>query len=61
MPFGHAKILDYGTANPVVARLTLQVSEILDQCEIATEMRDEIKKIHFESLAKGLLRCWEIT
>jgi hypothetical protein len=37
------KILDHGTANPIVARLTVQIFAILEHCEIAPETRDGIK------------------
>jgi hypothetical protein len=53
-------ILDHGTANPIVARLTVQIFAIVDQCEITPEARDGIKGIYMNSLAKKLLRCWEI-
>jgi hypothetical protein len=60
MPFARSQILDHGTANPIVARLTVQVFEILDQCEVTPEPRDAIEEIYMNSLAKKLLRCWEI-
>jgi hypothetical protein len=54
------KILDHGTENPIVARLTLQIFAILEHCEIAPEARDGIKVIYMNCLAKKLLRCGEI-
>jgi site-specific DNA-adenine methylase len=33
---------------------------MLDQCEVTPEARDGIKEIYMNSLAKKLLRCWEI-
>jgi hypothetical protein len=54
------KILDHGTANPIVARLTVQIFAILDHCEIAPDGRDGIKVIYMNCLAKKLLRCCEI-
>jgi hypothetical protein len=54
------KILDHGTANPIVARLTLQIFAILDHCEITSEARDGIKVIYMNCLARKLLRCGEI-
>jgi hypothetical protein len=53
-------ILDHGTANPIVARLTVQIFAILDHCEITPEARDDFKVICMSSLVKKLLRCWEI-
>ena len=58
--FVYAKQLDHGTTNPIVARLTLQMLEILKQCSLAEEKRNEIGGIYMNSLVKKLLRCWEI-
>jgi len=55
-----SKTLDHGTGNPIVARLTLQIFAILDRCNITKETRDSIKDMYMNSLAKKLLRCWEI-
>jgi hypothetical protein len=60
MPFVFSKLLDHGTSNPIVARLSLQMMQILDQCKIAKEARDEIAEIYMHSLQKKLIRCWEI-
>jgi hypothetical protein len=60
MPFAITHTLDHGVANPIVARLTIQIFKILDQCEVPPETRDRIKVIYVDSLAKKLLRCWEI-
>jgi hypothetical protein len=57
---GVTHVLDHGTANPIVARLTVQIFKILDHCEMTPEARDGIKVIYMTSLAKKLLRCWEI-
>jgi hypothetical protein len=35
-------------------------SRATDQCEVTPEARDGIKKIYMNSLAKKLVRCWEI-
>jgi len=32
MPFEFKKVLEHGTTNPIVARLSLQILEILKQC-----------------------------
>jgi hypothetical protein len=53
-------IFDHGSAHPIVARLTVQIFGILDHCEIRPEARDGIKVVYMSSLAKKLLRCWEI-
>jgi hypothetical protein len=60
MSFTQSKIADRGTANPIVSRLTLQIFNILDQCNLPQQTRDGIKLIYIDSLRKKLLRCWEI-
>lgn len=60
MPFTFSKVLDHGTQNPIVARLTLQVSELLAQCNITEKQRDDVFDVYFNSLVRKLLRCWEI-
>lgn len=60
MPFTFSKVLDHGSSNPIVARLTLQVSELLAQCNISNERRDDVFDVCLNSLVRKLLRCWEI-
>jgi hypothetical protein len=60
MPFATSKTLDHGTANPVVARLLLQVRDIMPFCNIAKDVDDGILGLCMKPLAPGLLRCWEI-
>lgn len=60
MPFVLKKLLDHGTTNPIVARLSLQVLQLLDQCALAKDARDAIGEIYVNSLQRKLLRCWEI-
>jgi hypothetical protein len=60
MSFTVSKVLDHGTANPIVSRLTLQIFRIIDQCNMPQEARDSVKVIYMNSLMKKLLRCWEI-
>lgn len=60
MSFTFSRIADHGTANPIVTRLTMQIFEILDQCNLSKEDADRIKVIYMGSLRKKLMRCWEI-
>jgi hypothetical protein len=60
LPLIVAKRLQHGTTNPIVARLTLQTLEILQQCDVTKEKAEEIGSIYLDSLVKKLLRCWEI-
>ncbi len=60
MPFVFKKVLDHGTTNPIVARLSLQVLKILDQCDVTKDVRDEVGELYVNSLQRKLIRCWEI-
>jgi hypothetical protein len=56
--FVMARHLEHGTKNPIVARLTLQSLDILEQCELLKEKRDKIGSVYMNSLVKELMRCW---
>ena len=61
---GLTHILDHGTANPIVARLTVQIFAIVDHCEITPEARDGIKGVSNASSRKsccGAGRSWSGT
>jgi hypothetical protein len=60
MAFTISTIADHGTGNPIVARLTLQIFGILDQCNLSKEAAERIKAIYMDSLRKKLMRCWGI-
>lgn len=60
MPFGFKKVLDHGTKNPIVARLSLQTLTILKSCKIDKAISDRVGTLYLESLQKKLIRCWEI-
>lgn len=60
MAFILKKSLDHGTSNPIVARLSLQILEIIQKCDIDKKKADDISTIYFDSLQRKLLRCWEI-
>ena len=60
MPFILQTVLEHGTKNPIIARLSLQTHQILNQCNIEGETRDRIGEIYSNSLPRQLLRCWEI-
>lgn len=54
--FNISKILDEGTANPIINRMSLQFAEILDSgfLELQVERSDIIKKLLFECMEKLL-------
>jgi hypothetical protein len=60
MGFAVTKIADYGTGIPILARLTVQTFDILDQCAIRQEDADAVKLIYMDSLTKKLVRCYDI-
>src|SRR5258705_13927453 len=60
MPFVFKKLLDHGTTNPIVARLSLQVLKILGECNLSKETYDKVGDRYLNSLQRKLLRCWEI-
>jgi hypothetical protein len=60
MPFEFKKVLDHGTTNPIVARLGLQILQILEKCNASKDIQDKVGDLYMNSLQKKLLRCWEI-
>lgn len=54
------KALEHGVTNPVVARLTLQILELLQKTNLPKEKRESVGGIFISSLVQKLLRCWEI-
>ena len=54
------KVLEHGTTKPIVARLSLQILEILKQCNVSKNIQDKVGDLYMHSLLKILLRCWEI-
>jgi HNH endonuclease len=60
MPFEFKTVLEHGSSNPIVARLSLQILEILKHCNAAKDIQDKISDLYMNSLLKKLMRCWEI-
>lgn len=61
MNWAISQILDHGTTNPIVARLTFQIAEILDHCDICEDLRGQVLDLYLNGLCKKLIRCWEIS
>lgn len=59
-PFVVAKKIDQGVNNPIVARLTLQNFELLQNCAIPKETAEKIQAIYLGELTPKLLRCSHI-
>jgi len=43
----------------IVARLSLQILEILKQCNVSKDIQDKVGDLYMNSLLM-ILRCWEI-
>src|SRR5262245_62841761 len=60
MPFDFKTVLEHGTSNPIVARLSLHTLESLDHCNASKDIQEKVRELYMISLPKKLLRCWEI-
>jgi hypothetical protein len=59
MPFVFSKILDHGTSHPVVARMQVQVSDLLKNTNFNETTREVIFKASFDASLR-LIRCGDI-
>ncbi|MGE0288551.1 MAG: hypothetical protein AB7I42_19140 [Bradyrhizobium sp.] len=60
LPFVVAQKLDQGVTNPIVARLTLQNFELLQNCAIAKDTAEKLQAIYLNELTPKLLRLSQI-
>lgn len=60
MSFVFQEILNYGTQNYIVTRLSLQICKVLKYCNIQSNDEEAIQNIYIHSLTPQLIRCWEI-
>ncbi|MBV9984927.1 hypothetical protein [Bradyrhizobium sp.] len=60
LPFVVAQKLDQGVTNPIVARLTLQNFELLQNCAIQKETAEKIQAVYLSDLTPKLLRLSQI-
>ncbi|MCP1913360.1 hypothetical protein J2R96_005840 [Bradyrhizobium elkanii] len=60
LPFIVAQKLDQGVTNPIVARLTLQTFDILQNCAIAKEKAEKIQSLYLNDLTPKLLHLSQI-
>lgn len=61
MVFEIRKISDHGTANPVVARLSLQTHELIQFCSIDKEKKDAILQLFHDQIQPRVITCDEIS
>ena len=54
------QVSNRGTAHPVVARLSVQMKELIAFSDASQEVKDGVLKVCFESLQSRLGTCWDI-
>jgi len=60
MAFTVKKVSDHGTSNPIVARLSVQTSELIKFYPIGKELREDIFGIFHQKIQPRLLQCYEL-
>lgn len=60
MGFILKKVSDYGTSNPIVARTSVQVSNLLQPFSIPKLKEERIFEIYFTMVQPRLIRCMEV-
>lgn len=60
MGFVLKQVADVGSANPIVARLSLQFGNILDFYELTDEIKESIKSILHNDIQRRLISCHKI-
>lgn len=60
MAFQLVKISDQGTANPIVARLTVQTSELIKFCPRGDDFHKSVLSLFHDHVQKNLLECDQI-
>jgi len=57
MGFQLKKISDHGCSNPIVARLTIQTSDLLGFCTLPKERKEDVLVLYHEEVMPRLLTC----
>lgn len=60
MTFRIQQISDYGTANPIVARLSLQTKELVQFYNLSNQQKEDIFGLMFLSIQPKLMTCFRI-
>jgi hypothetical protein len=60
MAFRIQQISDYGTENPIVARLTLQTKELLPFYNLSDNQKEKIFEVMFSGIQPKLMTCYRI-
>ena len=58
--FNYQRKLEHGTKSAIVARLTVQIINLLQYCGADKKLSEPIIALYVGSMVKRLLRCWEI-
>ena len=61
MPWTLSKLSEHGVSNPIVARLSLQVLNLLKHCNASEEKKGKIGEHYVHELMPAILSCYEIT
>jgi hypothetical protein len=56
-PFIVQKHSNHGTTNPIVARLSVQTSQLLQVADLTEAEKGKVTALYFENLQRSLLRC----
>ena len=59
MGFVVTKTSDHGTKNPIVARMSVQSSQLMDAFSLTEEKKKEIWSILNDKIQKQLLACYD--
>src|SRR5690242_14986229 len=59
MTFEIRKISNYGCSHPVVARLAMQTSELIQFSDLSKEDQGQVNELYFHTLKPRLLKCHE--
>ena len=60
MVFQIKKVSDHGTANPIVARLSMQTHELIQFCSIEKELKNKVFELYHDRIQPRVLTCDEI-
>lgn len=60
MGFTLHKVSDYGTSNYIVARTSIQISDLLQPIQIEKEKEEKVIELFFMKVQPRLIRCYEI-
>lgn len=61
MTFVLKKVSDYGTSNPIVARLAVQTNKVISFFGMSKENQDRVLEIYISMVQPRLLQCMEIS